>query len=213
MGTIKGGVLGGFNGKVGAVVGSHWKGKAIMRGKSTAKRAKSSALQLEQQAKFTLMVNFLQAIADFLNFSYKKAAIQMSGFNKAISANIQLVIAGVYPDFSIDYPKVQLSKGSLPHVASPTAASTVAGKVAFAWTDNSKVTQGALSSDMVYVAAYNEEQKHWIINDAAAARNAGTFILDVTGYSGKPLHTYMGLLSAEGKKASASIYTGAVTVL
>jgi hypothetical protein len=44
MGTIKGGVQGGFNGKVGAVVGSHWMGKAVMRGRSTAKRAKSSAL-------------------------------------------------------------------------------------------------------------------------------------------------------------------------
>ena len=159
------------------------------------------------------MVKFLQAIVDFLNFSYKKAAVQMSGFNKAISTNIQFAIAGVYPDFAVDFPKVQLSKGSLPHIALPTAASTVAGKVAFTWTDNSKVTQGALSSDMVYVAAYNEEQKHWIINDAAASRNAGTFILDVTGYSGKLVHTYMGLLSADGKKASASIYTGAVTVL
>jgi hypothetical protein len=211
MGTIQGGVLGGFNGKVGAVIGSHWKGKAVMRGKSTARRAKSSALQLEQQAKFTLMVNFLQAIVDFLNIGYKKAAVQMSGFNKALSANIQSAIAGVYPDFTIDYPKVQLSKGSLPSVAA-TAASTVAGKLAFTWTDNSNIKL-ALSSDIVYVAAYNEELKHWIINDAAAARNAGTFVLDVTGYSGKQLQTYIGLISADGKKASASIYTGAVTVL
>jgi hypothetical protein len=212
MGTIEGGVLGGFNGKVGAVIGSHWKGKAVMRGKSTAKKGKSSALQLEQQAKFTLMVNFLQAIVDFLNISYKKAAIQMSGFNKALSANIQFAVTGTYPDFTIDYPKVQLSKGGLPNVAAPTAASTVAGKLAFTWTDNSNIRQ-ALSSDMAYVAAYNEELKHWIINDAAAARNAGTFVLDVTGYSGKPLQTYIGLMSADGKKTSATIYTGAVTVL
>jgi hypothetical protein len=213
MGTIEGGVLGGFNGKVGAVIGSHWKGKAVMRGKSTAKRAKSSALQLEQQAKFTLMVNFLQAIVDFLNISYKKAAIQMSGFNKAISANIQFAVTGTYPDFTVDYAKVQLSKGSLPVVPTPAAASTVAGKLTFTWTDNSKITTGALSSDIPYVAAYNEEQKHWILNDDAATRSAGTFVLDVTGYSGKPLQTYMGLMSADGKKTSATIYTGVVNVL
>lgn len=212
MGTIQGGVLGGFNGKVGAVIGSHWKGKAVMRGKSTAKRAKSSELQLEQQAKFTLMVNFLQAITDFLNISFKKAAVQMSGFNKALSGNIQLAVSGTYPDFTVDYPKIQLSKGSLPNFAAPTAASTVAGKLAFTWTDNSNI-KGALISDIVYVAAYNEELKHWILNDDAAARNAGSFVLDVSGYSGKPLQTYIGLISADGKKASASIYTGAVTVL
>ena len=213
MGTIEGGVLGGFNGKVGAVIGSHWKGKAVMRGKSTAKRAKSSTFQLIQQAKFTLMVNFLQAIVDFLNISYKKAAIQMSGFNKAISANIQFAISGTYPDFTVDYPKVQLSKGSLPIVVAPTAVSTVAGKLTFSWPDNSDIAQGALSSDIVYVAAYNEDQKHWILKTAAAARNAGTLILDVTGYSGKPLQTYIGLRSADGKKTSASVYTGVVTVL
>jgi hypothetical protein len=212
MGTINGGVLGGFNGKVGAVIGSHWKGKAVMRGKSTAKRAKSSALQLEQQAKFTLMVDFLQAIVDFLNMSYKKAAVQMSGYNKAISANIQFAITGTYPDFKVDFPKVQLSKGSLPGFTAPTAASAAAGKLTFTWTDNSQI-KGALSSDLVYVAAYNEEQKHWILNDAAAARNAGTFILDLTGYSGKQVQTYIGLISADGKKASAGMYTGAVTVL
>jgi hypothetical protein len=32
-------------------------------------------MQLEQQAKFIPAVNFLQAIADFLNISYKKAAV------------------------------------------------------------------------------------------------------------------------------------------
>jgi hypothetical protein len=184
-----------------------------MRGRSTKKKAKSSALQLEQQAKFTLMVNFLQAITDFLNVSYKKAAVQMSGFNKALSANIQFAVTGTYPDFTIDYPKVQLSKGSLPIVAASTAVSTVAGKVAFTWADNSKIAQGALSSDMAFVAAYNEEQKHWIVNDAAAARNVGTCVLDVTGYSGKQLQTYIGLLSADGKKASTTLYTGSVTVL
>jgi len=213
MGTINGGVLGGFNGKVGAVIGSHWKGKPVMRGKSTAKRGKSSELQIEQQAKFSLMVNFLQPIIDFLNISYKKAAVQMSGFNKAISANIQFAVTGVYPDFAVDYPKIQLSKGSLPAVDAPTAASAIAGKVTFTWPDNSKIARGALPSDIAFVAAYNADLKHWIVNEDAAARNAGTFVLDVTGYSGKSMQTYMGFMSDDGKKTSNSIYTGLVTVL
>lgn len=32
MGKIKQGILGGFNGKVGAVIGSSWRGKSVMRG-------------------------------------------------------------------------------------------------------------------------------------------------------------------------------------
>ena len=35
MGTIKQGILGGFSGKVGTVVGSSWKGISYMRGLAT----------------------------------------------------------------------------------------------------------------------------------------------------------------------------------
>ena len=34
MGTIKQGILGGFSGKVGTVVGSSWKGISYMRGQA-----------------------------------------------------------------------------------------------------------------------------------------------------------------------------------
>jgi hypothetical protein len=212
MGTIQGGVLGGFNGKVGAVVGSHWKGKAVMRGRPTGKRGKSTPAQLEQQAKFSLMVNFLLPIVDFLNLSYKNLAKQMTGFNKALSGNIQLAVAGVYPNFTIDFTKVNLSKGSLTPGDSPAAASTAAGTLVFTWKDNSKINN-ALSSDIVFVAAYNDELKHWIFNDNAATRNAATFTLDVTSFSGKPAQTYIGFMSADGKKVSNSVYTGAVNIL
>ena len=62
----------------------------------------------------------------------------MTGFNKAFSVNSEAV-AGVFPAFTVDYPKILLSKGSLPNATSPTAASTVAGKLAFTWVDNSGI--------------------------------------------------------------------------
>ena len=59
MGTFEKGVLGGFNGKVGTVVGSTWKGKSVMRSKPPSKRSgPPSAAQLVVQAKFTLMTKF-----------------------------------------------------------------------------------------------------------------------------------------------------------
>ena len=78
----------------------------------------------------------------------------MTGFNKAFSVNSEAV-AGVYPAFTVDYPKILLSKGSLQLATAPAAVSAVAGKLVYTWTDNSGINNAAIS-DLVYVAAYNE---------------------------------------------------------
>jgi hypothetical protein len=213
MGTFEKGYLGGFSGKVGTAVGSTWKNLNVLRSNPPRKRKGAATdLQLERQAKFTLMTSFLLPLTDLLNQTYNKsAAARMSGFNKAFSVNNE-AITGVYPAFAVDYPKVLLSKGSLPNVGSPSAASTVAGKLAFSWVDNSGINS-ALSSDLAFVAAYNEELKHWVYLQKAAARNAAGYTLDVTPFSGKPVQTYIGMMSADRKKVASSWYTGAVNIL
>ncbi|HEV3224135.1 MAG TPA: DUF6266 family protein [Puia sp.] len=213
MGTFEKGYLGGFSGKVGTAVGSTWKGLNVLRSNPPSKRrGQPSDLQLERQAKFSLMTNFLTPLTDLLNQTYSKsAAARMSGFNKAFSVNSD-AITGVFPAFAVDYPKVLLSKGSLPNVTSPAAASTAAGKLTFTWIDNSGINS-ALSSDLAFVAAYNEELQHWTFIQKAAGRNAGTFTLDVIPFSGKPVQTYIGFMSADRKKVASSWYTGMVNIL
>ena len=56
MGTISKGILGGFNGTVGTVVGATWKGITYMRSKADRRSFTPSQKQLEQQAKFGLVM-------------------------------------------------------------------------------------------------------------------------------------------------------------
>ena len=213
MGTFEKGFLGGFSGKVGTAVGSTWKNLSVLRSRPPRKRrGQPTEQQLEQQSKFTLITNFLRPLTELLNQTYSKSAnAEMSGFNKAFSEN-KNAVTGVYPAFAVDYPKMQLSTGSLPNALGATAVSTVAGKLTFNWPDTSGVNS-ALISDLAFVAAYNEELGHWIYIQKAAARNAGTYILDVTPFSGKPVQTYLGFMSADRKKISKSLYTGLVNIL
>jgi hypothetical protein len=213
MGTFEKGYLGGFSGKVGTAVGSSWKSLDVLRSRPPRKRrGQPSDLQLEQQAKFALVTNFLRPLTDLLNQTYNKsAAAEMSGYNKAFSQNSE-AITGVYPAFAIDFPKVLLSKGSLPNATAPAAASAAAGKLVFTWTDNSGINN-ALISDLAFVAAYNEELDHWIFIQKAATRNVGTYTLDVIPFSGKPAQTYLGFMSADRKKVARSLYTGLVNIL
>ena len=212
MGTHKQGILGSFSGKIGTVIGSTWRGQWVMRGLTTKKRGKSDPSQLQQQAKFGLMIKFLRPLGSLLSQTYDITPAEMTGINKALSDNIKNAITGVYPAFTVDFTKLSLSKGILPNAESPTAASTVAGKITFTWTDNSG-TGDALATDMAFVAVYNDTLNRWIFKQNIAARNAGTYTLDVTAFSGKPVQTYFGFISADGSSVSDSLYTGQVNAL
>ena len=211
MGTHIGGILGNFRGKVGAVIGSKWRGKYVMRGRPDVRKGKPNPALQQQQAKFALMVKFLQPLSLLLHDTYDISPAEMSGMNMAISENIRNAIAGAYPAFAIDYSKIVLSKGALRNVDNVTAASTIAGKLSFTWTDNSD--QKTLPTDIAFVAAYNVDLNRWIYTEQAAPRNAGTYSLDVTAFSGKTVQTYIGFVSADGQNVSNSLFTGQVNVL
>jgi hypothetical protein len=212
MGTHKQGILGSFSGKIGTVIGSTWRGLWVMKGLITKKRGKSDPSQLQQQAKFGLMIKLLRPLGSLLSQTYDIIPAEMTGMNKAFSDNLKDAITGVYPAFTVDYSKLSLSKGILPNAESPTAASTVAGKLTFTWADNTG-TGDALATDMAFVAVYNEVLKRWIFKQNIAARNAGTYTLDVTAFSGKPVQTYFGFISADGSSVSDSLFTGQVNTL
>jgi hypothetical protein len=213
MGTIEKGFMGGFRGKFGTAVGSTWKGISVIRSKPPGKRtAPPSEAQLEVQAKFTLMTNFLRPLSDLFDQTFRKTAVGMSGTNRAFSEN-KNAITGVYPDFAVDFPRVLLSKGSLPNVLAPAVASTVAGKLQFTWTDNTGAKKKALSSDLVFVAAYNHDLDEWEYVEKAAARNAGTYTMDVTAFSGKTVQAYVGVFTADKKSVSDSLFAGTVNIL
>jgi hypothetical protein len=102
MGTIVKGILGGFSGKVGTVVGSTWKGLAVMKSVPGPRKGSPTLLQLEQQARFTLMIKFLQPLTALFNQTFGSGAVGMSEFNKAFSYNVLNAITGVYPAFTVN---------------------------------------------------------------------------------------------------------------
>jgi hypothetical protein len=212
MGTIVKGILGGFSGKVGTVVGSTWKGLAVMKSVPGPRKGNPTLLQLEQQARFTLMIKFLQPLTALFNQTFSSGAVAMSGFNKAFSYNVLNGITGVYPAFTVNFPMLLISKGDLPNAIAPAVISPLAGKLAFNWTDNSGLGK-ARPTDKAVVAVFCEELNHWIYNVNTADRSAGTYTLDVTAFSGKPVQTFLGFLSADGHFVSNSLYTGVVNVL
>lgn len=113
MGTIKQGILGGFSGKVGTVVGSTWKSVHYMRALAVSFSDPRTEKQKNQRSKFTAAVNFTKAMTPFLRFGYKEFSGQQSAFNAAVSYILKHAMKGSGTNVSIDYHKALVTRGSL----------------------------------------------------------------------------------------------------
>ena len=102
MGKISQGVLGGFSGKVGNVVGGSWKGVDYMRIKPAHVANPRTPAQVGQRTKFSLVLDFLKPMTDFLRVGFQMYASKMTQFNSAMSYNLQNAITGIQPDFEIE---------------------------------------------------------------------------------------------------------------
>ena len=113
MGTIKQGILGGFNGKVGTVVGSSWKGTAYMRGRAQHIKNPRTAGQIYQRNAMKAIALALRPIASTLSITFKNSAQKMSGYNKAVSINYKEAVENVGGVPTVNYSKLILSKGNI----------------------------------------------------------------------------------------------------
>ena len=85
MGIISKGILGGFSGTVGTVIGGSWKGITYMRSQPARRTSEPTEAQLEQQAKFALAIRFISVFGGLFMISFRNYAVKMTGTNNALS--------------------------------------------------------------------------------------------------------------------------------
>lgn len=119
MGTIKNGILGGFSGKVGTVVGGTWNGVDYMRSEAQTVKNPQSARQMKQRARFMFASKFLRQFGKYLDLGFQETVADMSALNIAIQLNLKNgAVTEDGTGFNIDYSKLVLSKGTVLPIAS-----------------------------------------------------------------------------------------------
>ncbi|MGN6164906.1 MAG: DUF6266 family protein [Flavisolibacter sp.] len=212
MGIINKGILGPVSGTVGTVIGASWKGISYLRSQPASRTTSFSIKQLEQQARFALVMKFLQTMTALLAVTFREYAVEMSGFNNAMRYTLLNSITGSYPAFAIDYSMVLISRGDLPNATNASAYSNVPGTVLYQWEDNSGMGK-AQPTDTSILAVYCPSRNQCIYTTLGAARSAEGASLAVAAFSGLQVHTYIGFMSADGKSIASSVYAGPLTVL
>lgn len=211
MGTIKKGILGGFSGKVGTVIGGSWKGISYMRSIPQSVKNPRTVGQVSQRTKFALAVSMLKPMTGFIRTSWKLYAHQQSAFNAAMSYTLAHAITGTYPDYEIDPSKGLASRGSLTP-ATNAAAVVENGNLVFTWDDNSGVNS-AKQTDKALIAILNHVKGEAVTDSAGAERTLGTQTIALPdNWKGDDVLVYLGFISEDGKEIANSVYLGAIEI-
>lgn len=213
MATITKGILGGFSGKVGTVVGANYRGKDIIRSKPKKSDRKPTDKQALQQAKFALVVTFLQPLKFIQNkyFGVKSGVKSRVNLAAAYLLDNAILVVAEVPE--LVFNKILITKGDLAGFQNPTATPGAAQVIDFTWEDNS-MQANANSTDIANVVCYSEELKTFAFFEIVATRAdlVGTVTLP-TAFATLEVHVWLYFNNTEESLACNSNYLGLVTVL
>lgn len=213
MAKFNKGILGGFSGKIGNVVGGSWNGIDYMRSKPNNVKDPKTEAQLSQRQKFAMIAAFLKKIKPVITAGYKPHNNQMTPTNSAMSFNIKNAVSGMYPDHEIDFSSVRVTNGDLIPAEDAGAESTAPAEVSFSWSDNSGVGSAA-ADDQALLLVYNTDKDRaiYVVGDGPTRDEESYTLTLPAGYEGDTVEAYLAFVSADGEEASDSEYLGSVTI-
>ena len=208
MATLSKGILGGFSGKVGPVVGATWRGMDVIRSRPKSSKRNPTERQLEQQLKFKLAISFLQPIKNIQSRFFGSGSGVKSRVNLAVSYTISEAIQMVAGLPELIFNKVLITRGELTSFQNAVLTTQPGGVLHLEWEDNS--TQGdAAPKDQVSIVCYCAELNNWEIYEGIVMRS--DLMADVTlpAYClGKTMEVYAFLNNEKQTAASTSLYLG-----
>jgi hypothetical protein len=165
---------------------------------------------LEQQAKFRKAIQFVTKLSSLFKITYRNYEQQMTARNNAVSQVIRDAITELYPDYSLEYSKVKISKGRLLSALSASATAEANSFVRFNWTSMSQIV-GANPLDRILHVTYCP-LLDVSVYDIVGTRSANEIRVNMNYFAGETVETWIAFISPDLRELSDSIYTGSVTV-
>ena len=215
MGKVQVGILDGFVGKVGTVVGSFWKGLPVMRAYKRAVANPQTNAQQLIRARFatigTLSSAFYAAIK--VGFKAKARAKKMTEGDIFVQLNWDYVTATTPSTVTVDYPELTIAQGHLPEAQFGTASFALPLQVEVPMDDTSELI-GASALDTVYLFVYSPEAGAGVI-DGGHRSDESIKVVVPAYWNGHRVHVWgfaVGGGSDNAGVISNSRYIGAGTI-
>ena len=212
MAVINQGILGGFSGKVANVVGTSWKGIAVMKALPLSVANPRTAAQVAQRTKMAACVAMLQPIlSQVIKPLNDRFAGKMSGFNYALQASISAFDSSGALSTPGNF-KISRAANKAQLIDAIAAESKIT-KLKVTWTSDAGKGY-ALASDKCYLVGYCRETGSFAVS-TSAVRSAGQAYLEFPDDAfGVDEHVvvWMAFLRADGTVGFAQDYNDWVAV-
>ncbi|WP_222537732.1 DUF6266 family protein [Pedobacter polysacchareus] len=211
MAISRNGIHGWPSGKLGRVVYYLLRGQPVQR--TIGKPGKPSLKQKANHESMAVVTRFLGRFKEYLNngFELEARGTIRNQHNLAVSCNKKSALKGEYPNISIDYTKVQLSKGSLTNPEN-VRMKKVEGGLQISWDPLNALNQfgkGEQYDDCLQLAVYFPKRKSQIIELNFSKRGTGTAFLPLSEeVLESPMEVFLFLSAANHTSVSDTLYIG-----
>ncbi|NQX37350.1 hypothetical protein SAMN05421820_103675 [Pedobacter steynii] len=206
MARITKGLLGGFSGKVGTVVGYNLYGIDRMRSLPD-RTAPPTENELKNRSRFKLMQEVLNSIKGLIQVGFKDYWTISGGMRGALSYNRKFALKTDEEGDYIDPASFRISGGSL---AGLTAAAVVQENeevLRFNW--DPSLVEGGASYDQVMLLAIDMQGRKASYQSTGNFRSMGTDVLVLSeDLIGKEVDIYVGVVAKDRCSQSESQYLG-----
>ena len=185
------GILDGFVGKVGTVVGSFWKGKPVMRAYKRQISDRDSEAQQLVRIRFGAAANYAGAFLSAIRIGFKEVAKRKKWTEGDIFVNENwgCFHADSTDAVTVDYTELVVSKGHLPEPQFGAASYADPLSVEVPMTDSTGVI-GTDPRDKVYLFVYSPEAGAGILSHEASRSDASMSVSVPAYWNGHRVHVY-----------------------
>lgn len=191
MATINRGILDGFFGKVGTVVGSFWKGIPVMRAYVRRIRDRKNTPQMLIRARFATLADLSSAFMAATNIGLRNDAAKSrtTESNVFVKKNWEAVHANTVDSVTIDYADLVVADGSLTGVRFGTPQFDTPQQVDVSFASNEECAKTSLD-DQVFLFVYCPDAKCGVLSPAVK-RSEHSISADVPAYwNGMKVHVW-----------------------
>ena len=199
MAKLDMGILGGFSGRVGTVVGYHRRGAWFVRAYQPHIKDRKSAAQLEQRSRFKAMIQFASPATPVLRVGLRQVAAdwQITEGNAFLKINHRNFRN--FQSTRIDYPRLRFSEGSLAVPASLRYAVEEGGVLHVRWS-----AEGGGLTDRIYIYVYSPSLGMGITMQGERGGGHAQALLP-EGFADGGLHVWAFAAGKDGR-VSATVY-------
>jgi len=210
MGKLINGLFGGFQGRIGNLVGYNLKGKHVIRTIGKTEKPLTPARKANCE-KMKVVNEILKPSIHAIRAGFRLAVVgtDRNEYNEAVSYNKKNAVQGEYPNITLDYSKVLMSMGTLPVAANPSISQNGV-EITFNW-EISTSPMSEYHTDRTMLIIYFPDIKETCCQLIGAKRVEGKDVIVISQeHINQRIEAYISFAKDNGKAVSNSVHAGSL---